>query len=413
MARRRGKGEGSIFKRKDGRWQAQISVGYDAGGKRRRVTVYGKTRREVREKLDRLNQELATQGLSDDKMTVEAYLLRWHAEKSRQVKERTAELYEHYIHAHIKPIIGQVKLRKLTALQVQTMVGQIADEAGVRTANICRTLLFGALKQAVRWQLIARNVVEAVDPLKESPAKMKLWTHKQMAEFLAASEDDRLYAAFYLIMATGLRRGELLGLRWEDVQDGTIRIEQALTLVDNKPTFSAPKTERGTRYVAVSEDVIEVLAQHRARQEKERAKLGEAWEENGLVFTTQLGTSIHPRSFERTWYQLLKKAKVPKIRLHDLRHLHVSLLVKEGLDPRTIADRVGHTDPSFTLRRYSHMFEEQRKRAAINLRGLIETDEEAQEDPQDAASEDDADADDQAAARKEDRDDTYPRQEDC
>ena len=371
MAKRRGKGEGSILKRKDGTWQGQVSLGYDNDGKRRRVTVYGDTQREVREKLDKIKQQIVTDSFSQERLTTEAYLWRWHEVKSRQVKPRTVELYEKYIRTHINPRVGRTKLSKLTALQVQTMVGEIADTAGVRTANICRTILFSALKQAVRWQLLPRNVVEAVDPLKETPTKMKLWMPAEARRFLDTAREHRLYPAFYLLMSTGLRRGELLGLRWDAVQGDMLRVEQSLSLVKNKPTLSLPKTERSIRRVALSPDIVSLLAEHRERQAVERAYLGNAWTETGLVFTSEVGTALHPRNFERTWYTLLARAGVTKIRMHDLRHLHVSLLVKEGFDPRTIADRVGHIDPAFTMRRYSHMFEDQRRRAAVSLDELL------------------------------------------
>ncbi|MBI3962266.1 MAG: site-specific integrase [Deinococcus sp.] len=142
-------------------------------------------------------------------------------------------------------------------------------------------------------------------------------------------------------------------------------------MVKGQPVFSTPKTEQGIRRIAVSPDVLEILAAHKQRQEAERAFLGVAWPETDLVFTSELGTPLHPRNFERTWYRLQAEAGVPQVRLHDLRHLHVSLLVKRGFDLRTIADRVGHTDPAFTLRRYSHLFEEQRQAAAVSLPDLL------------------------------------------
>ena len=391
MAKRRGKGEGSILKRKDGTWQGQVSLGYDNDGKRRRVTVYGDTQREVREKLDKIKQQIVTDSFSQERLTTEAYLWRWHEVKSRQVKPRTVELYEKYIRTHINPRVGRTKLSKLTALQVQTMVGEIADTAGVRTANICRTILFSALKQAVRWQLLPRNVVEAVDPLKETPTKMKLWMPAEARRFLNTAREHRLYPAFYLLMSTGLRRGELLGLRWDDVQGDMLRVEQSLSLVKNKPTLSLPKTERSIRRVALSLDIIALLAEHRERQAAERVYLGGAWTETGLVFTSEVGTALHPRNFERTWYTLLARAGVTKIRMHDLRHLHVSLLVKEGFDPRTIADRVGHTDPAFTMRRYSHMFEDQRRRAAVSLDELLGGEETREGGAEDATREESRD----------------------
>lgn len=180
-------------------------------------------------------------------------------------------------------------------------------------------------------------------------------------------------------MATGLRRGELLGLRWIDVRSDAIWVRQQLTFLAGEFRFKPTKTRQGTRLVAISPDASEVLVRHRERQEADRSLLGSAWAESGLVFTSEVGTPIHPQNFYGTWAKLKRRAGVPHMRLHDLRHLHVSLLVKRGLDPRTIADRVGHTSPAFTLKRYSHLFEEQRRAAAVSLEDLLGT--KAGEDP--------------------------------
>jgi integrase len=368
---KRAHGEGTISQRKDGTWEGKLSVGYKPDGKRDRRTVYGKTQKEVRAKLDELKQQLANGALSDTKLTVKAYLERWLPEKARHVEESSIESYERLIRVHIVPRLGRVQLAKLTALQVQTMMGEVADTVGVRTANASRTLLFSALKQAVRWQLISRNVVEAVDPLKQPTKEIRLWSTAEAVRFLDTIQGHRLHAAFYLEMSTGLRRGELLGLRWQDIDGNMLWVRQQLTYSKGRFIFKATKTERSTRRVAVSPDVLEVLELHRKQQEAERELLGEAWPSYDLVFTSEVGTPIHPRNFQRTWDKLKKKAQVPHVRLHDLRHLHVSLLVKQGFDPRTIADRVGHLDASFTLRRYSQMFEEQRQATAISITDLL------------------------------------------
>ncbi|MBI3961113.1 MAG: hypothetical protein HY335_00035, partial [Deinococcus sp.] len=166
MAKKRGNGEGTLFRRQDGTWQGAVSLGYDGDGKRKRRTVYGKTQAGVRAKLDELKQQVASGMFSETRLTVRVHLDHWLAEKARQVKPRTVECYGHCIRAHIAPRLGRVSLTKLTPMHVQTMLGELADGVGGRTANLCRSLLFSAMKQAVRWQLISRNPVEAVDPLK-------------------------------------------------------------------------------------------------------------------------------------------------------------------------------------------------------------------------------------------------------
>lgn len=372
MAKRRAHGEGTIFQLPNGRWQADISLGYKPDGKRNRKSLYGKTQKEVRQKLDAVKQQLSQGTFSSSKLTVSDYLEQWVKEKARQVKPRTEELYREQARRYIVPHIGGVQLTKLKPVQVQAMVSAVADDVSAATANKARKLLYGALKQAVRWQLISRNVCEAVDPLKEVSRAMLLWTTGEAVQFLDSVRVHRLYGAFHLFMATGLRRGEVLGLRWSDLRGDKLHIQRSLTVVGGKPTWTTPKTEKGVRFVVLSPDALEALEHHRKQQDAERALAGEAWAETGSIFTSEDGRPIPPGTFHKVWLRLQKSAGVPQVRLHDLRHLHVSLLVKQGMDPRTIADRVGHTDPAFTLRRYSHMFEEQRQAAAINLSELLQ-----------------------------------------
>jgi integrase len=377
VAKKRANGEGSITRRNDGLWQGSISLGYNDKGKRKRETRYGRTQAEVRQKLDELKWQLAGGTFSDTKLLVKDYLAQWLAEKEREVKPRTADFYHYYIRMYINPHLGWVRLDKLTPLQVQAMMGALADASGVSTANKSRGVLFSALKQAVRWQLIPRNPVEAVNKLKEQKRDMTIWTTEEALQFLSVATKHRLYAAFYLSMSTGLRCGELLGLHWADLHGNSLRVTNNLVNLwgregqKGRLIIQSPKTNKAVRRVVISPAVTGVLEQHRERQEAERAFLGEAWQEHGLVFASEVGTPLHPRNFARVWYGLQEKADVTRVRLHDLRDLHVSLLVKEGFDPQTIADRIGHTDPAFTLRQYSHAFEEQRQAAGVDIMDLL------------------------------------------
>ena len=414
---RRAKGEGSITQHKNGQWQAEFLLGYDGNGKRKRKYITGKTQKEVREKLDALKRQVSDGTFSDAKLTVKDYLAGWLKEKSRQVKPRTAELYGYLIEAHIVPSVGRIQLSKLTPVQVQGMLGNICEKAasevgkrnknasdaapetqggaGVRTANQCRTVLFSALKQAVRWQLIARNPVEAVDPLKTHKKELTLWTMPEAARFLDTARPHRLYALFYLALSTGMRRGELLGMRWADIEGATIHVRQSLNIIDNKIAFGVPKTDKGKRRVAISPDVLETLARHRQLQAAEQRALGSFWPDTGLVFTTEIGTPMHPRNLERTWYALQKKTRAawskelegneedtaklksgksfPHVRFHDLRHLHASIAIRQGMDVKMLADRLGHSRTSLTLDVYTHLFEEQRATSAVDISGLLVT----------------------------------------
>lgn len=355
---KRAHGEGTITRRPDGTWVGQISLGYKADGKRNRPTVYGKTQKEVREKLFELKQRSANGLLATTKLTLTSYLERWLTEKARVLEPRTIRDYRYNIERHILPRLGGTRLEKLTPLAVQSMVSDIDDKSGTRTASYCRTILNGALVQAVKWQLIPRNVVEATEPLKVLKREMTIWTTDEAGRFLDVIQGHRLYALFYLVMSSGLRHGEVLAATWDDLEGHMLFVRKA-------------KTRKGVRKVPLSPDVLDVLEQHRRRQGAEADRLGGAWPTTNLMFTSVVGTKLGQRSVTRTWHALQDRAGVPRARMHDLRHLHISLLVKQGVDPRTIADRVGHARASFTLDVYSHLFEEQRLAAAVSLKELL------------------------------------------
>lgn len=378
MAKRRADGEGSIYKRQDGVWTGSLTIGYNERGGQKRKVVYGRTQKEAREKLDEARRQMVTGTLSTTRLTIAEYLQeRWLKDKAKSRRTNTIRLYESLSTLHIIPRIGKVRLDRLKPLHVQDMVSDIAEKVGVPTANKARRMLYGALKQAMKWELVARNVCEAVEPLPEKRFEMVIWSPEQAMAFLTTAQGHRLFAAYFLAMATGLRRGEILGLRWSDLDGDTLHIRRTYTQQRGKPFYSTPKTASGERLVVVPADALAVLEAHRGRMAAEAAELeakGGTWIIPDLMFPNAEGKETPPVSFNHAWVKLQQAAKVPHARLHDLRHLHVSLLVRQGFDPRTIADRVGHADASFTLRRYSHMFEKQRKAAAVDLGQLLGTD---------------------------------------
>ncbi len=390
MAKRRGKGEGTLFKRtkkrKDGTsyvvWAAEVTVGYSDDGKQVRKTLYGKTQREVLEKVSELKGQVAAGTFSNTRTTVAHYLQQWLDYKKLEVKPRSHQFYADYVRLYIEPHVGRIEMSKLTGLHIQAMMKEVAGGTSTDAANKARMVLTTALKRAVRLRLIPRNPAEAVDKLKHEIKEMVLWTPEQALHFLEVAKPHRLFAAFYLALSTGMRHGEVLGLRWQDIEGDVITVRQSIITVKGaKYEVSTPKTRKGVRRVVVAPDTLAVLAEHKKRQETERNYLGEAWEESGLVFTNEFGGVLVPRNFDRVWYALRKKSGLPRVRFHDLRHLHVSLLIDQNVQPRAVADRVGHTDPSFTMRVYSHMFEARRRAVAVSLTDMLGSkNEEAEEE---------------------------------
>lgn len=374
---RRGNNEGSVYKTTErGKmvWIGQATDPQEVGPAKRR-TVRGKSYKEAKGKLDKLKKEIQDGTVADTELTVSHYLLhRWLPQKRLQVKARTAELYAEQAARYVIPRLGMVRLDRLTPLKIQAMMGDVAKNVGTNAANKARTMLCVALGQAVRWQLLGRNPVEATERLKETPKQPVVWEPSDAVRFLETAKGHRLYALFYLAAATGLRRGELLGLRWQDVSHSVAHVRQALTLLGGRPIISTPKTERGMRQVTLSSDALAELEQHRVRQGLERehlAALDHPWPDHGLVFTSEVGTPIHPRNLERTWYELQRRAGVPKIRLHDLRHLNVSIRRRLGQDVKLIADQIGHSNPTFTVKTYTHLFADDRQAAGVSLTDLL------------------------------------------
>jgi integrase len=398
---------GSIIKeevqRNDGssyiRWRGDVSLGYDGQGKRKRVTVYGASQEEVVQKVEALKRQVATGTLQDDKRTVKDYLEDWLKHKTLEVKPRTIESYTWLCNKYVIPALGSVRLTKLAAQHVRKLIQDQNEKVSAVSANKCRAVLSEAMRQAMRDGLLHRNPVDATKPLKTDKRKDVSWSNDETMLFLSVARVHRLYAAFYLALSTGMRRGEILGLRWQDIESDTAYIRQNLISLAGDYAFSTPKTANSTRRIMLDPETVATLEGHRLKQLSEARDLGNEWQPEkhmDLIFTSEAGTPINPRNFDRVWYYLQDKARVaykelgqteeekcvrekqtlegkvlPHIRFHDLRHIHVSLLNKAGVDARTIADRIGHTDPAFTLKRYAHVFEDQRKAAAIPLLRLL------------------------------------------
>ncbi len=385
LARKRADGEGSIYKRtvsrKDGtsyiRWEAVYQLGYDGNGNRKRITRYSNSQAGALRKLEEIKKELASGASIEEKRTVSEYLKVWLKDKALTVKPRTVEFYTYHVNKYITPELGSIKLKKLTTPQVRAFMRTTQERVSKDAANKSRTVLKAALEQAVKDELLIRNPVTAVDPFKiEKKVKDIEWSSEEALEFLDHARAHRLFAAFHLALSTGMRHGEVLGLRWQDIEGDTLYVRQSLIRLESGCAISTPKTAQSIRPVKLDPETIAVLEQHKQKQQAEAQQLGDSWgpaspEFSDLVFTSLVGGEIVPRNFDRVWYNLQKQAGVRRIRFHDLRHMYVSLLNKQGVDARTIADRIGHTDPTFTLRRYAHVFDEQRQGAAIPLQKLL------------------------------------------
>lgn len=352
---KRGNSEGTIRKRPDGRWEARISL--PGGG---RKSLYGVTRAEVAQKLTALQRDL-DRGLPvpDDRLTVGQFLDRWlEASVKPSVRPRTYESYAGHVHRHLKPALGQIPLSRLSPAQVQDFLNKrIESGLSPTTAISIRATLRRALNMAMRWELVVRNVATLIDPPKPGKFRARPWTPEEASAFLEAARGNRLEALYNLVMATGLRQGEALGLRWEDVDldAGIFTVRHSLQSRGGKRFLTEPKTASSVRLLPLPAFVVRQLRDHRARQNRERLLAGEAWEDSGLVFTTRTGRPMEGTDVTKRFQKLTRQAGLPQIRFHDLRHTCGTFLLAKGVDLQVIKQVLGHTTIAVTSALYAHV----------------------------------------------------------
>ena len=331
---RRGKNEGTIRKRKDGRWEARVTTGYISGAQKRHA-LYGSTREEVSHKM-RAFQDQQQRGLPqlDERETVEAFLDTWLKDvASATVRPSTFQRYEQIVRDHLKPDLGHIRLAKLTPEEVQRLVKK-KHQSGLtaRSVQQIHAVLRSALNTALQWGKVHRNVAVLVRLPSVPKTQIEPLDITQSKALLAASSGDRLEALYAVAVTTGVRKGELLGLQWDrvDLAAGTIRVSAALQRVGGKPQLVEPKSSTGHRTIKLPEMTRIALTNHQLRQGVERLKAGESWQEQGYVFTTRNGTPLDPSNVSQYFKRILKKAEIPDRRFHDLRHTFATLMAVRG-----------------------------------------------------------------------------------
>ncbi len=356
---KRGNGEGSITRRKDGLYMARYTVQTATGSKRK--ALYGKTRLEVAAKLSKALADREG-GLTFDagNLTVGDYLARWLSDSVRgTVRISTFERHEQIIRAHLAPAFGRVKLKAVTPAHVRSLHREKLD-SGLAPATVRKihSTLHKALSQAVADGLIPRNAADVKAP-RPAPDEMRPLSEAEARTFLDAAREagDRFEALYVLAITTGLRRGELLGLRWDDadLDRGTLRVGRALVREGGRYVVGETKTRRGRRQVNLTPRTVAALKAHRKRQLEQRVRLAGLYEDHGLIFSSENGTPLNPENLvKRSFKPLLKRAGLPEIRFHDLRHTCATLLLGRGVHPKIVQELLGHATIAMTLDTYSH-----------------------------------------------------------
>lgn len=362
--RRRSSGEGSLFFREDKKlWVGQITL---LDGKK--LTKYFKTQKEAKDWV--LSQRSAYKNgvlVSASQVTVGEFLEKWMQEVIKyQVRESTFDTEQYIIRKHILPNIGPVKLSKLTPSHLQNLLAKKSEEGySRRTVKYIHTILNQMLSQAKKWGLVGVNIAEVVSCPKVEKKQVEPLTQQEVNNFLAILKNDPLYPLYVLFLSTGLRRGEALGLKWENVDlvNGVISIKGIITTVKGKTVWGEPKTAASRRIVSLPEYTKSVLIDHQLRQTVE----------SEFVFCTSKGTPYSPSNILKHFKRTAKQANLPpKTTIHSLRHFFTSYALSQNVPVRDVQAILGHTDAKFTLSVYAHLMEGAQAEAAKKINKLFD-----------------------------------------
>ena len=379
MAKKRANGEGSIRKRKDGRWEGRYTAGHDPEtGKAIYKNVLGRSQAEVKEKLKQAIGEAQTLDITKaGKYTVGEWMEVWFQDYAKiKVRPSSHQTYQGYIQNHIGPNIGDIPLEKLTSLDLQKFYKKLLAQGRVdrveakgqpkglsaKTVRNIHQILSSALKLAQEQRLILSNPAEGCALPRVEHQEMKTLTTVQLASFFREARESGVFELYYLELATGLRRGELLGLKWEDVDldRGDLRVRRQVSRINGEVVEAPLKTKNAYRTLPLAEDTVSVL-------KEQRRKVGNSpW-----VFPSPNGGPISPDSVLHMLHRVLKRAGLPKVRFHDLRHTFATLALQNGVDVKTVSGMLGHFSAGFTLDTYAHITSAAQRQAAQTMGSVL------------------------------------------
>jgi integrase len=371
MSGRRCNGEGSVYRRKDGRWAGTITL--DDGTRR---TFYARTQAEALDRMSEARQR-AKEGrpLPRQTETVAAYLERWLEQMARPtVRITTHEGYERMVRLHVVPELGRRRIARLTADDLSRLYARLrAKGLAPKTIRLVHAMMHRALHKAVQTGALAANVADAVDAPAIERKEFKALSPDEARRLLTAAAGDPLEALYVLALTCGMRQGELLGLRWRDIDlDGAVlAVRQQAQRVKGQWTFPEPKTAKSRRTIHLSTMAVDALRRHRIRQAQDRLQ-APSWEDLDLVFANRVGRPYQKQNImRRSFWPLLDRAGLPRIRFHDLRHSCASLLLAGGEHPKVVQERLGHATIAVTMDIYSHVMPNMQKDAAERLDRLL------------------------------------------
>jgi len=358
--------EGSVFQTASGMWRGAIQTG-NQGGKRKRVYVSAKTQREALQKIREIKRSL-DQGVKVDgpRTLLSLWSDCWLENQKHSLRAKSYTSYEYQLRQHIKPALGHLSLGRVQPQPIREFLRQkLEGGLSATTVNHFRVTLKVLLNAAVHDGMIARNPIVAVKPIRAPKRQPQVLDLDQAQIFMQSLQGGRLRALYLAAVGLGLREGEILGLRWCDVdlEEGSLHVRHALQRVrlpgeaNTRLHLVEPKSKRSRRKLFMPAVVRSALAGHKLQQDAERCHAGDAWVDTDFVFATQIGTPLDPRNLLKDFKLKLVSAGLPEMRFHDLRHSAASLLVSQGADPRIVMETLGHSQISITMDLYGHVFE--------------------------------------------------------
>ena len=379
MAKRRANGEGNIRKRKDGRWEGRYTAGHNpTTGKAIYKNVLGKTQAEVKEKLKKAIEETKDLDIAKaESYTVGQWMDVWFEYYAKiKVRASSHKTYEGYIKNHIKPNIGNLPLTKLTTLDLQMMYQKLLTGGRVdrlesqnqpkglsaKTVRNLNQIISSAMKLAMEQKLIAHNPADGCALPRVEHREMKTLPAEQLAAFLNEAKKTGVYEMYYLDLVTGMRRGELLGLKWEDIDfdHGVIHIRRQVVRLNGTVQEAPLKTKNSYRNISIGSDAVDILKQQREKRPNSE-----------YVFPSPNGGPIAPDSVLHMLHRVLERAGLPKIRFHDLRHTFATLALQNGVDIKTVSGMLGHFSAGFTLDTYAHVTTAAQREAAETMGNIL------------------------------------------
>ena len=378
MAKKRANGEGNIRKRKDGRWEGRFTAGHDpATGKQVIKSVLGKTQAEVKEKLKKAMEDTKKVDFTKTgKYTVGIWMDEWFENVAKiKVRASSHQTYKGYIDNHIKPNIGNIPIEKLTTMDLQKFYRKLLTKGRIerieakdqpkglsaKTVRNINQVISSAMDLAVAQKINPANPTTACALPKIEHQEMQTIPAEQLQVFLLEAKATGVYEMYYIELATGLRRGELLGLKWQDIdwKNGIIKVRRQVARVDGQIKEAPLKTKNSYRTVTISQQAIEVL-----KEQKKKTN-------DTYVFPSPNGGPISPDSVNNMLKRVLERAGIPKIRFHDLRHTFATIALQNGVDIKTVSGMLGHFSAGFTLDTYAHVTTSAQKEAAQTMGNIL------------------------------------------